>query len=176
MFSSLLVLFLAVTTLLTSTNALAINTTHLDLPSDAFLPKRRFDPLPNPYHVPGYPIILDFDFYGRPGRDLNRQETIALCRSVQAIFTTRIQRYGDHQIPGGLKTIQLGILDFTYGSNPQFRIMRCSDIVAVMQGFLTKMEREGYLERQAIVVYRFPDGHQMETGEVDIGLSLHANA
>ncbi|KAI4233032.1 MAG: hypothetical protein LQ352_008288 [Teloschistes flavicans] len=170
MFSTFLIILLAFSTIITSTSALAINT------SDSNLQERRFNPLPNPYNVPGTPIVLDFHFHAAPGRPLDRQRVNTLLSSANAHFTGIIQDKGhDEDIPPGFHSVRLGIVDFFYGSDPHFRMMRYGDLINVLKGFKTKMEREGYVEREAIVTYRSAAGLETETGEVDLGLELSFN-
>ncbi|KAL9576021.1 MAG: hypothetical protein Q9212_007460 [Teloschistes hypoglaucus] len=168
---------LAFSTVIISASALAINTHDTSLqPSPKLLEERRYNPLPNPYNVPGTPIILDFHFHAQPGRPLNAPTVRTLLTSASAHFAGIVLAKGhDEDIPPGFHSMQLGIVDFFYGSDPHFRMMRYGDLVNVLKGFRTKMDREGYMEREAIVTYRSAAGLEMETGEVDLGLKLNPN-
>ncbi|KAL8865943.1 MAG: hypothetical protein Q9174_006595 [Haloplaca sp. 1 TL-2023] len=135
----------------------------------------KYNPLPNPYHVPHSSISLDFDFDSPPGSKLNARDATEFCYRVRGYFQQLRVQHGDQEIPPGEKSIEHGILDFRYGSDPHFRMMRYSDIIAVAQGFLIKFQHDGFFERMAIVVYIYPDGNQIETGEVDLGLILAAS-
>ncbi|KAI4098142.1 MAG: hypothetical protein L6R37_006653 [Teloschistes peruensis] len=176
MFSRLLAIVLAFSTIIISASALAINTHDTSLQPSPLLQERRYNPLPNPYNVPGTPIILDFHFHTEPGRILNAQTVRSLLASASAHFTGIVLAKGhDEDIPPGFHSVRLGIVDFFYGSDPHFRMMRYGDLVNVLRGIQTKMDREGYMEREAVVTYRFPSGLEMETGEVDLGLGLSLN-
>ncbi|KAI4198294.1 MAG: hypothetical protein LQ350_005377 [Teloschistes chrysophthalmus] len=177
MFPKLLAIVLAFSTIIASASALAINTRDTSLqPSPQLLEERRYNPLPNPYNVPGTPIILDFHFHAEPGRALNAPTVRSLLTSASAHFAAIVLAKGhDEDIPPGFHSVNLGIVDFFYGSDPHFRMMRYMDLVNVLRGFRTKMDREGYTEREAIVTYRSAAGLEIETGEVDLGLKLDFN-
>ncbi|KAI4254443.1 MAG: hypothetical protein L6R42_007188 [Xanthoria sp. 1 TBL-2021] len=129
---------------------------------------RKFNPLPNPYSVPGTPISLDFD----PQSDavLPRPAVLNLLTKTHANISRHIQTYGDGQIALGIQGFQLSGVQITYDSMPQYRIMLYSDVLTVIRGIRWKMEQEWYRERTAIVVFGGEGGGgEIETGEVDVG-------
>ncbi|KAL8722453.1 MAG: hypothetical protein Q9225_001075 [Loekoesia sp. 1 TL-2023] len=136
-------------------------------PGSLSLSPRRFNPLPNPYDIPGTRIVLDFD--DQPDEYLDTQIVTALLVKVRRFFLNHIQQAGDGDIPLGVQSYRIRNIEFSFESHPQFRIMRYTDVVNVIEGFRQKMEREGYRERTAIVAYQLDDGHEIETGEVDVG-------
>lgn len=149
-------------------NALAINGTDPD-PSFPRLTRKKQDPLPNPYHVPGTRIELDFD--DDPDLLLDGSAVRALLNGAQQYILQHIQQHGDGHIPFGLQRLRVMNVEMSYDSNPAYRMMLFSEVLAVIRGFRTKMYQEGYRERTAIVTWEGAGVyHQIETGEVDIGL------
>lgn len=148
--------------ILSITNALAINNTQLLSP----LQPRKFNPLPNPYHVFNSPIILDFD--KRPDASLPNKAVLSLFDRSHRAISRHIQLNGDSPIPLGLQGYRFGNLQLSYISEPQYRIMFYSEVLAVIRGLAHKMQQEGYKERTAIILHD-AGGGEMETGEVDVG-------
>lgn len=162
--SFLLLPLLGLSALSSYVNARAIE----DTQSLSQLFPRKFQPLSNPYTVPGSPITLDFDDH--PDRVLPRQAVISLLNRSRRAIATQIHLKGDTQIPPGLQGYRSATLQLSYESAPQYRMMRYSEVLMVIRGLINKMEAEGYRERSAIVTYDAVDGHmEVETGEVDIG-------
>ncbi|KAI4113471.1 MAG: hypothetical protein LQ345_005557 [Seirophora villosa] len=133
--------------------------------SPALLP-RKFNPLPNPYDVPGTPITLDFDDY--PGSLLQRGDVYLLFRQARTFITSHMLRYGDGEIPLGLQMFQFRSVEMVLQSSEQFRRMHYSDVEDVLTGLTHKMAQEGFRERSAVVTYEGDHG-EIETGEVDVG-------
>ncbi|KAL9012791.1 MAG: hypothetical protein Q9173_002466 [Seirophora scorigena] len=133
--------------------------------SPALLP-RRFDPLPNPYEVPGTPITLDFEDH--PGPLLQQRDVYLLFRKARTFITSHLLRYGDGEIPLGLQMFQFRSVEMVLQSSEQFRHMRYSDVEDVLIGLTDKMAQEGCRERSAVVTYEGDHGG-IETGEVDVG-------
>ncbi|KAL8686728.1 MAG: hypothetical protein Q9218_006905 [Villophora microphyllina] len=175
MFSRLLTAVVALSTIITATSALAITTSNTTLPSSPRLQERRYLPLPNPYYVPGTPIVLDFHFHTEPGRPMTSQTVTAFMGRASAYFTRLAQEKVGEDIPPGFHPVRVGMVELFYGSDPQYRMMQYIDMVNVLKGFKRKMESEGYFEREAIVLYRYPDGNEVETGEVDLGIRIRTD-
>ncbi|KAI4113943.1 MAG: hypothetical protein LQ338_008091 [Usnochroma carphineum] len=151
--------------LITSINALNVNFPDAGVPSSHLMP-RKWNPLPNPYQVPDSPIVLDFD--DAPDRPLVGSDVRFLFGKVRQQIVQHIQEHGDSQIPLGVQIFRINSVEMMFDSHPAFPIMLFSDILAVVRGFQQKMAREGFRERTAIVTYEDDEGHQVETGEVDI--------
>ena len=173
MLSALFWLLLSLSTFVTSSSALASKPTEPELASYPLLP-RKYNPIPNPFHVPGTQIILEFD--EEPEEWLNIEDVNILFRRIRQSITRRIQQKGDGNISLGLQSFQIKNIKFSFDSNPHWRTMRYSDLLAVIRGFEIKMRNEGFRERYAVVVYRQADGVDVDTGEVNIRLSdrLHS--
>lgn len=82
-----------------------------------------------------------------------------------------IQASGDSQIPPGVHAFRSDDedLELTYDSQPQWRMMRYSDLLAVTRGLRAKVMNQGFREWGAVVLWRGEDGREVETGEVDLG-------
>lgn len=159
-------LLLPILGLWTLVHALPITTTNPE-PAKSRLQSRKFNPLPNPYDVPGTPITLDFDDH--PDAYLPMSDISLLLARVQQHVRQHIQQYGDGEIPLGIQIFRIKSVEIMFDSSPHFRIMYFSDVLSIIRGLRQKTLQEGSRERTAIVTYRFDDGREVETGEVDIG-------
>ncbi|KAL8646152.1 MAG: hypothetical protein Q9210_006294 [Variospora velana] len=139
-------------------------------PSPTLIP-RKFNPLPNPYEVPGTPITLDFDDH--PGLSLDEADIYILLRRARTYITSYLLKYGDQEFPLGLQMFQYESVEMVLQSSEQFRRMHYSDVEDVLIGLRHKMAQEGCRERSAIVTYE-GDAGEVETGEVDIGKKKRA--
>ncbi|KAL8947276.1 MAG: hypothetical protein Q9222_006424 [Ikaeria aurantiellina] len=108
---------------------------------------QRFNPLPNPYPVPGRPFSLDFD----------RQDVIMPSQDVKKTLgggyrevRRYIQEYGDGPIPG-----EPNPLYFTVGEAyvvispiiaPPQPVLSYSDAAAILYAVFLKVSREGPYE------------------------------
>ncbi|KAL8930422.1 MAG: hypothetical protein Q9208_000606 [Pyrenodesmia sp. 3 TL-2023] len=164
--SLLLLPILGLSTFLTSTNALPPNLT-TPTPPPSLLTPRKWNPLPNPYHVPNSRLTLDFD--STPAGTLNALHTNALLAFAHRHIRQHIQLHGDSPIPLGIRAFRTKSTEMLFASDPQFRVMRYTELLAVVRGFREKMFREGYRARTAVVLYELEDGGgEIETGEVNI--------
>ncbi|KAL8754888.1 MAG: hypothetical protein Q9184_004969 [Pyrenodesmia sp. 2 TL-2023] len=165
--SLLLLPTLGFLTLITSTNALAINPTS-PTPPPSLLTPRKLNPLPNPYAIPATRLTLDFDAIH--AGSLNAMRVLALLAFAHRHIQQHIQLHGDSQIPLGIQAFRTTSVEMRFASNPHFRVMRYSELLDVVRGFRAKMAREGYRMRTAIVMYELENGGgEIETGEVDVG-------
>ncbi|KAI4137223.1 MAG: hypothetical protein LQ341_005237 [Variospora aurantia] len=142
-----------------------ISTTAASPPFPTLIP-RRFNPLPNPYEVPGTPITLDFN--DRRGFALDAADVYMLLRRAHTYINPYLLEGGDQEFPLGLRMFPYGSVEMLLRSSEQYRRMRYSDVEDVLIGLSDKMTQEGYRERSAIVTYEDDASPEIETGEVYI--------
>lgn len=132
------------------------------------LTTRKFNPVPNPYPIPGSRILLDFDPH--PDALLPPRAVHNLLAKTTAQIAHHIQTSGDGAIPLGVQGFRLEGVQITYDCIPQYRVMLYSDVLTVVRGMRSKMWQEGWRERTAIVLFMREGGEgEIETGEVDVG-------
>lgn len=153
--------------LLLSLFSLSLTTTATPTPTSSLTP-RKFNPLPNPYPIPGSRILLDFDPH--PDALLPHLAVQNLLAKTTTQIAHHIQTSGDGPIPLGVQGFRLEGVQITYDCIPQYRVMLYSDVLTVVRGIRSKMWQEGWRERTAIVLFEREGGQgEIETGEVDVG-------
>ncbi|KAL8718697.1 MAG: hypothetical protein Q9225_004198 [Loekoesia sp. 1 TL-2023] len=128
---------------------------------------RAIDTLPNPYHVPGSPIILDF-YHQAFGPIIPPSLLVGLLDKARQDIISRLAQHGDVPITSGSHQVRFFTEVFVYESTRQDRAMKYSEILSVIRGFNTKERQDGFRHRLATVLYQENDGRTVETGEAGL--------
>ncbi|KAI4232262.1 MAG: hypothetical protein L6R40_007454 [Gallowayella cf. fulva] len=163
--ASSLIPFLGFALNLFLTYALATNSTALNSSLSELMP-RKYNPLQNPYPVPGTEILLNFA--APPGAILSQKAVLAILTKVRVRITKYIHDNGDAYISRAVHTVNHQGLRLSYASGEDLRLMFYSEVLAVLRGMMKKMAQEGYRERTAIVLHDLNPEPLVRTGEVGI--------
>ncbi|KAM0800321.1 hypothetical protein BDR22DRAFT_908836 [Usnea florida] len=134
-----------------STSTTLLNTTHLN--------PLLLNPLPNPYPIPNSPITLDFAPLPLTPPPLSPTDLTSLITLLTTHFDTLISAKGDQPIARRIRQIVGSVSVKFYSGDIPIQRMTYSEAVAVLGGFGLKMEREGFVRREARV---------LETGSGDV--------
>ncbi|KAL8730341.1 MAG: hypothetical protein Q9166_004106 [cf. Caloplaca sp. 2 TL-2023] len=149
--------------LVTNIDSLVLNHTNAFPPTEP----RLSDRLPNPYHVPHSPILLDF-FNHATGPILPRSEIFSLLDKARQDILARLSSHGDMEIPSGTHQVKSDRHVFVYESKSYTRLMRYSEVLAVIRGFGAKERADECKYRLATVLYSASGGRPVGTGDAAI--------
>ncbi|KAI4249398.1 MAG: hypothetical protein LQ352_005666 [Teloschistes flavicans] len=122
--------------------------------------------LPNPYHIPNSDLFLDFLDHNT-GPVFSYQSIHGLTyRATMDVLAHIADQGGDSDIPHGSHQSKYGGLTFVYESRPPNRIMKYTEVLAVIRGISAKERLDGNRYRLATVLYEDVLGYHIETGDV----------
>ncbi|KAL8686130.1 MAG: hypothetical protein Q9218_007324, partial [Villophora microphyllina] len=125
----------------------------------------RLNGLPNPYRIPNSDLILDF-FDHNTGPVFSRTVILGVIDRARKDVLARMADKGDVEIPPGTHQSKYGGLAFVYESMPPHRIMKYTEVLAVIRGLSAKERHDGNKYRLATVYYEDVIGYHIETGDV----------
>ncbi|KAL8712138.1 MAG: hypothetical protein Q9220_003572 [cf. Caloplaca sp. 1 TL-2023] len=124
--------------------------------------------IPNPYHVPDSPVILNFYEAPPGGPSWPRASINGLLDRARDDAINHFISKGNVHIPLGTQVVKFAGHAFVYESRPPERIMRYGDLLAVIRGFHTKERLDGFKHRLAGVMVMEQDGRAVPSGDAGI--------
>ena len=123
--------------------------------------------LPNPYPVPSSPIALDF-LDRSTGPSVSQAGMTHLLDKARDDVMDRLKRHGDRLISHETHVVKSDGIVFVYESKTSLRIMKYSEVLAVIRGFNDKGRRDGSRYRLATVQYMEASGRWVYTGDAAV--------
>ncbi|KAL8978095.1 MAG: hypothetical protein Q9205_006240 [Flavoplaca limonia] len=163
----MILLYLLITLLIVArTNTIALNRTLTasQLQAPARVSSGR---LPNPYPVPLSPIALDF-LDRSTGPSVSQAGMTRLLDKARDDIMDRLKRHGDRPISHETHVIKSDGIVFVYESKTSLRILKYSEVLAVIRGFNDKGRRDESRYRLATVQYMEAPGRWVYTGDAAV--------
>ncbi|KAL8826666.1 MAG: hypothetical protein Q9170_007315 [Blastenia crenularia] len=144
----------------TNTNPFTLNVTKMATPLHEEI-------LPNPYHIPDSSIVLDF-YHQAFGHTVTRGVIVGLLDKTRANIISHLVGDGNVPIAPGSHQVRFQTEVFVYESTGQERVMTYGEVLAVIRGFVTKVNTDGFRHRLATVFFKDGGGRMIQTGEAGL--------